>query len=113
MRSGSMEVGSCCVLRPNTTASLDDDQIVPDHPGDCSSGGWASSGQSFIDTWLQMQVCHDLNPCWCSVLSCLLQTEVTLGACSSLRATRTGSTNYARFCNVSTKRKVHRMTCEK
>ena len=58
MRCGSMEVGSCCVLRPNTTASLDDDQIVPDHPGDCSSGGWASSGQSFIDTWLQMQVCR-------------------------------------------------------
>lgn len=63
MCCGSMEVGSCCVLRPNTTASLDDDQIVPDHPGDCSSGGWASSGQSYIDTWLQMQVCRDLDPC--------------------------------------------------
>jgi hypothetical protein len=90
VRCGSMEVGSCCVLRPNTTASLDDDQIVPDHPGDCSSGGWASSGQSFIDTWLQMQVCL------CSVLSRLLQTEGTLGACSSLRETRARSTQNTR-----------------
>jgi hypothetical protein len=103
VRSGSMEVGSCCVLRPNTTASLDDDQIVPDHPGDCSSGGWASSGQSFIDTWLQMQVCHDLDPCSCSILSCLLQAEVTLGLCSSFRATRTAEHKLRAFCDVATK----------
>lgn len=51
-----MELGSCCVLRPNPTANLDDDQIVPDHPGDCSSGGWSSSGQNLVDTWIQMQV---------------------------------------------------------
>jgi hypothetical protein len=55
MRS-SMELGSCCVLRPNATATLDDDQIVPDHAGDCSNGGWSSSGQNFVDTWIQMQV---------------------------------------------------------
>ena len=106
MCSGSMEVGSCCVLRPNTTASLDDDQIVPDHPGDCSSGGWASSGQSLIDTWLQMQVRHDLDLCSCSILSCLLQTEVTLGACSSLKATRTTQHELLAFSEVSTKRYV-------
>ncbi|XP_069701208.1 dendritic arbor reduction protein 1-like [Periplaneta americana] len=57
-----METGACCVLRPNsstTALSLDDDQIVPDHPGDCASAdsaSWgSSSGQNYLDTWLQMQ----------------------------------------------------------
>ncbi|XP_067003996.1 dendritic arbor reduction protein 1 [Anabrus simplex] len=55
-----METGACCVLRASTTSvvSLDDDQIVPDHPGDCSGdsgGAWTAAGHSYIDTWLQMQ----------------------------------------------------------
>jgi hypothetical protein len=89
---GSMEIGSCCVLRPNTTASLDDDQIVPDHPGDCSSGGWASSGQSYLDTWLHMQVCYEVDPRWMRVPHIFLFITDRSDAASWLR-----STNYARF----------------
>lgn len=55
-----METGACCVLRASTTSlvGLDDDQIVPDHPGDCSGdsgGAWTATGHSYLDTWLQMQ----------------------------------------------------------
>nr|CAD7456830.1 unnamed protein product [Timema tahoe] len=56
LRAG-MEAGPCCVLRAPPGHELEDDQIVPDPPGDCwpveKGGPWGPN--SFLDTWIQMQ----------------------------------------------------------